>query len=125
MLKEYSLISRYQNNCAFKTVSIDKEALEAEREKFLNDPNYTLVDEIKATDTGRLTYQNLTSQIPGVDFIKGRAVFLGEMHTDSRCTGTRPLYTMPELKDKAIKEMELRKKGQEAAADAYYSKVWV
>ncbi len=125
MLKEYSLLSRYQNNCCFKMLSIDKEALEAERDKMLSNPNYTRVDEIEESDLGRLTYQDLTSQIPGVDFIKGKAVRLGEMHTDSRCSGTRPLYTMPEFEKEASKEFQLRKKGQHSASDAYYAQKWV
>ena len=125
MLKEYSLLSRYQDYACFKTVSIDKEALEAERDKMLSNSNYTLVDEIKESDLDRLTYQDLTSQIPGVDFIKGKAVRLGEMHTDSRCSGMRPMYTMPEFEKEASKEFQLRKKGQQSSSDAYYAKKWV
>lgn len=125
MLTEYSMLYRFKNFCTVKLIAIDKEALEAKREALLSDSDYTLVDEIKESSLRGLTYQNLTSQIPGVDFLKGKAVLLGEMHTDSRCTGTRPLYTMPDLKDAAINEFNNRRKGQQSASDAYYSQPWV
>lgn len=125
MLTEYSILYRFKNFCCVKLIAIDKEALESEREKLLNNSDYTRVDEIQESSLRGLTYQDLTSKIPGVDFVKGKAIPLGEMHTDSRCTGTRPLYTMPEFKDAAINEFKSLRKGQQSASDAYYSKPWV
>ena len=125
MLKGYSLLYRYQDNCCVKMLAIDKDALEAERNKLLSDPDYTRVDEIKESNTRSLTYRDLTPQIPGVNFIKGKAILLGEMHIDARCSGMRSLYTMPEFKDEAIKEFQQRRKGQQSASDAYYSLSWV
>lgn len=123
MMKEYRLNYRFKDNvqCAF--VGIDKKAIEAKKRELDSDSNFTTF-EITEEDQLGLLYQDMTTGSPFMNFIQGDAVFIGERHVDSRCTGTRRFYAMPENKDEALIEFGKQRAGQEAAADRYYS-VWV
>ena len=123
-MKEYRLNYRFKNNAQCAFIGIDKKAIEAKKRELDSDINFTTF-EISEEDQSGLLYQDMTVGSPFLNFIKGDAVFIGERHVDSRCTGTRKFYTLPENEDEARLQFIKEKKGQKTAADRYYSRPWV
>lgn len=110
-------------------VGIDREALEAEKAKLeeeakTND-DINQVNDITENNVPSLLWQDWTSGTAGNNFIQGKAIKAGECHTDSRCTGEKRFYTLPEYANEAQKQMNAKRVGQQKAADAYYSQQWV
>lgn len=122
-MKEYRLNYRFKNNAQCAFVGIDKQAIEDKKRELDSDSSFTTF-EISEEDQSGLLYQDMTTGSPFLGFIQGDAVFIGERHVDSRCTGTRRFYTMPENKDEALIQFDKQRAGQEVAADRYYS-IWV
>tara|TARA_B100000749_G_scaffold249593_1_gene214206 strand:+ start:3495 stop:3899 length:405 start_codon:yes stop_codon:yes gene_type:complete len=131
-LTEYRFYATY-NSGWFKTsiayVGIDREAIEAKRAEIeaesKTNEDITNIGDITENTSRGLLWQDWTSNTAGNDFIQGKAIKVGECHTDSRCTGQKSFYTLPEYAEEAKKEMDSKRKGQERAADAYYSQQWV
>lgn len=122
-MKKYRLNYRFKNNAQCAFVSLDKKAIEAKKRELDSDSNFTTFEITEEVQSG-LLYQDMTTGSPFLNFIQGDAVFIGERHVGSRCTGTRRFYTMPENKDEALIQFDKQKAGQEAAADRYYN-IWV
>lgn len=122
-MKEYRLIYRFKENvqCAF--VGIDKQAIEAKKRELDSDSNYTTYEISEGILRG-LLYQDMTFGSPFLSFIQGDAVFIGERHIDSRCTGTRRFYALPEHEDEARIQFAKERLVQKVVADRYYS-LWV
>ena len=121
---EYRLNYSYQGNALCAFVGIDKKAIEAKKRELDSDRNYRTFEITEEIQSG-LLYQNMTQGSRFLDFIQGDAVLIGERHVDSRCTGTRRFYTMPENKNEAIAQFDKEKKGQKTTADRYYDRPWV
>lgn len=131
-LTEYRFYATYGSGLfkrAIAYVGIDREAIEAKRaeievEAETNDDITNIGDITENTSRG-LLWQDWTTNTAGNNFIQGKAIKAGECHVDSRCTGERRFYTLPEYAEEAKKEMDSKRQGQKRAADAYYSQPWV
>lgn len=121
--KEYRLNYRFKENAQCVFVGIDKQALEAKKRELDSDSNYKTFEISEEAQSG-LLYQDMTTGSPFLDFIQGDAVFIGERHVDSRCTGMRRFYTLPENKAEALIQFQKERVGQKTTADRYYS-LWV
>jgi len=51
--------------------------------------------------------------------------YIGSMHTDCRCTGMKPFYSLPEDEVEARKEFEQRKAKMLSHTKSYYSQPWI
>lgn len=131
-LTEYRFYARFGGGLFKRSlcyVGIDLEAIEAEKAK-LEAEGATNDDFINTTDVTEqnvksLLWQDWTTGTAGNYFVQGKAIKAGECHTDSRCTGQKRFYTLPEYADEAQKLMNAKRLGQQKAADAYYSQQWV
>ena len=131
-LTEYRFYTTYGSGLfkrAIWHVSIDRKANEAKHAELsseaLTNDDIKNVGEITEQNTYGLLWQDWTSGTAGNYFIQGEAIKAGECHTDSRCTGEKRFYTLPEHIEDAKKQMSAKIKGQKKAADAYYSQQWV
>ena len=122
-MKEYRLNYRFKRNAQCAFLGIDRNVIEAKKRELDSDSNYTTFEISEAALPG-LLYQDMTSGSPFLSFIKGNAVFVGERHVDSRCTGVRRFYTLPEHEDEARIQFAKERLAQKAAADRYY-RLWV
>ncbi len=122
--KVFYFTHRFQNFGVCKTQSLDLKALQEEKQKMDADPDQT-TSEIQETPNRGLLYCDHSVNTPGTYFLRGKAIKIGERHIDSRCTGTRSFYTMPEHEEEAKLEFDKAKKAQEKSADSYYSQPWV
>lgn len=122
--KSYRLDYRYKDDPACAYIAIDKRALEKMKVELDNDKNHKTFEIQEETVLGVL-YCDDTLSIPGLDFLQGNAIRIGERHTDSRCSGMRSFYAMPEFEEQAKEQFNKESRGQEKSADSYYSKPWV
>jgi hypothetical protein len=123
-VETYRLNYRYKNYATCVFVGIDKQALENKKRELDSNPDFT-THEICEKNVGGVLYQDMTIGSQFLNFIKGDAVFVGERHVDSRCTGMRRFYTRPENKELALAQFNKERAGQKESSDRYYSQPWV